>query len=132
MFDDLKATLRDLISARLAPDDRRAAVVSMKDALVRAKMGIDDLRDAHAQSQQRLAVEEAELATVERRRAMAEQIADAETVAIAERYARPLRERVVRHRLHPAPRPPRDRPCPGSFSRSCRRCCCPCITRCSS
>ena len=94
MFDDLKATLRDLISARLAPDDRRAAVVSMKDALVRAKMGIDDLRDAHAQSQQRLAVEEAELATVERRRAMAEQIADAETVAIAERYARPLRERV--------------------------------------
>lgn len=94
MFDDLKASLRDLISARLAPDDRRAAVHAMKESIIRAKMALDDLRDGLAQTRQRLATEEAELATVERRRALAEQAADAETVAIAERYARPLRERV--------------------------------------
>jgi hypothetical protein len=94
VFDDLKASIRDLVSARLHPDDRRAAVASMKDALVRAKMGIADIRDGLAATRQRLATEEAELATVERRRVMAEQIADADTVAIAERVARQLRERV--------------------------------------
>lgn len=94
MFDDLKASIRDLIGARLHPDDRRAAVVAMKDALVRAKMGIADIRAGHEATVRRLATDEAELATVERRRAMAEQIADAETVAVAERYARQLRERV--------------------------------------
>ncbi len=94
MFDDLKASLRDLIGARLAPDDRRAAVAAMKDAIIRAKMALDDLRDALATTRKRLAADEAELATVERRKALAEQAADAETVAIAERFARPLRERV--------------------------------------
>ena len=94
MFDDLKASLRDLISARLAPDDRRAAVAAMRDSIVRAKMALDDLRDALASTRQRLSADELELATVERRKALAEQAADADTVAIAERVARPLRERV--------------------------------------
>ena len=94
MFDDLKASLRDLISARMAPDDRRAAVHAMKESIVRARMALDDLRSALASTRQRLATEETELATVERRKALAEQAADAETVGIAERYARQLRERV--------------------------------------
>ncbi len=94
MFDDLKDSLRDLISARLAPDDRRAAVHLMKESIIRAKMALDDLRGSLAQTRERLATEETELATVERRKALAEQAADAETVAIAERYARQLRERV--------------------------------------
>lgn len=94
MFDDLKASLRDLITARLAPDDRRAAVAAMKDALVHARMGLDDLRQGLAHSQQRLQSEEAELATVERRKGLAEQIGDAETVSVAERFAQHHRDRV--------------------------------------
>ena len=99
MFEELKDSLRELISTRLSPDDRRAAVHGMRDALVRAKLGIDDLRSAVGQTRARLAQEESELATVERRRQLAEQIQDAETVAVASKYAEQHSERVaVLHR----------------------------------
>ncbi|MBI2797264.1 MAG: hypothetical protein HYX65_11220 [Gemmatimonadetes bacterium] len=101
MFEELKDSLRELISTRLSPDDRRAAVQAMRDALVRAKLGIDDLRAGVGQTRTRLAQEEAELATIDRRRQLAEQIQDAETVAVATRYAEHHAERlaVLRRKL---------------------------------
>ena len=94
MFEDLKESLRDLIGARLSPADRRAAMSAMRDGLVHAKLAIDDLRGAVAQSRTRLAADEAELATVARRRQLAEGIGDTETVTVADKFGRHLAERV--------------------------------------
>ena len=60
----------------------------MKDTLVQAKMGVDDLRDALAASRRKLESEQRELATVRRRKELATGIQDAETMAVAERFER--------------------------------------------
>ena len=94
MFEDVKQSLRDLMGARLSPVDRRAAMSAMRDGLVHAKLAIDDLRGAVAQSRARLTADEAELAIVERRRQLADGIGDAETVSVADKFSRHLAERV--------------------------------------
>ncbi|MFN9575194.1 MAG: hypothetical protein ACK6AH_01370 [Gemmatimonadota bacterium] len=95
MFDDLRRAFRDLMAAPLDPDERRPALAAMRDTLVRAKMALDDVRDQVSATRRRLAEEEAELATVQRRRQLAEQVADAETAAVAAKYEAPLLERVA-------------------------------------
>jgi hypothetical protein len=87
VFEDLRSSLSDLFAARLSPTDRRSALASMKEGLVHARMALDDMRRALETSRAALAAEERELATVERRKGLAEQIGDRETVAIAERFA---------------------------------------------
>jgi hypothetical protein len=93
MLDQLRDAMRGL-SDRLAPEERRRVAASMKDALVHAKMALQDLRSAIATTEQRLAAERTELQTVERRLGLAEQINDQETVAIARRFAAQHGERV--------------------------------------
>jgi len=66
----------------------------MRDTLVQAKMGLQDLRDGLAKSRQRLEQERRELDTVLRRKKLAEGIADTETVRLAEQYERLHVERV--------------------------------------
>ncbi len=66
----------------------------MRDALVHAKLGLNDLRASLATTNTRLASERAELDTVRRRQGLAAQINDEETVAIAERFAVQHQERV--------------------------------------
>lgn len=95
MFDDIRRAFRDLMAAPLDPEERRPALAAMRETLVRAKMAVDDLRDQVAATRKRLAEEEAELVTVQRRRALAEQAADAETAAVAARFEAPLVERVT-------------------------------------
>ena len=95
VFEELKDSLRELIATRLSPDDRRAAVHGMRDALVGAKLGIDDLRGGVGHTRARLSQEEAELVTIERRRLLAEQIEDAETVAVAVKFAEQHGDRVA-------------------------------------
>ena len=58
----------------------------MKQTLVQARMGLDDLRAGIAQTRQRLAAEQRELETVRRRKGLAAGINDTETVALAEKY----------------------------------------------
>jgi len=65
----------------------------MKDTLVRARMGIDDLRAGVELTRSRLLAERRELETVQRRKTLAQGIGDAETVAVAERYERQHAER---------------------------------------
>lgn len=67
----------------------------MRDALVHAKLGLNDLRASLATTNARLASERAELETVRRRQGLAAQIHDEETVAIAERFAVQHQERVA-------------------------------------
>src|SRR3954469_19983641 len=67
----------------------------MRDTLVQARVGLQDLRDGLAQSKRRLELERRELDTVQRRKRLAEQINDAETVRLAGQYEQMHVERVA-------------------------------------
>lgn len=86
MFEHFRQSLRDLMDRSTPPEERRAGLAQMKQTLVQARMGLDDLRSGIAQTRQRLAAEERELETVRRRKGLAAGINDTETVALAEKY----------------------------------------------
>ncbi len=92
-LDSLRDALRGL-SARLDPDERRRVSQTMREALVHAKLGIQELRDGVVTTEKRLSSEQSELDTVRRRQALAAQIHDEETVAIAARFAAQHADRV--------------------------------------
>ncbi len=94
MFDQLRDSIRAL-SDRLAPEERRRVTFSMRDAMVYAKLAIQDLREGVVKTQERLVLERAELDTVQRRQGLAAQIGDQETVTIAERFAAQHAERAA-------------------------------------
>lgn len=94
MFEHLRDSLRGL-SDRLAPEERRRVTASMRDALVHAKLGLAELREAARSTEARVATERAELETVRRRLGLAAQINDLETVAIAEKFASQHAERLA-------------------------------------
>jgi hypothetical protein len=95
VFEDIRAALRDLLSGGVPPNERRAVLAEMRDTLVRARMGLDDLKRGVEETRKRLAQEVREHETAERRRALAEQIGDNETVTIAVKYAAHHAERVA-------------------------------------
>jgi predicted nucleic acid-binding Zn-ribbon protein len=68
------------------PEERRAGLAQMKQTLVQARMGLDDLRKGIEQTRQRIASEQRELDTVRRRKGLAAGINDQETVSLAEKY----------------------------------------------
>ncbi len=86
MFENFRQSLRDLMDRSTPPEERRAGLAQMKQTLVQARMGLDDLRGGIAHTRQRLAAEQRELDTVRRRKGLAAGINDAETVALAEKY----------------------------------------------
>jgi hypothetical protein len=94
MFDSLKDAIQDLLHGRVNPADRRAVIAEMKRALVRARLGVDDLREGVEQTRRKLIAERDQLATVLRRKALAEGINDAETVTLASKYEQQHGERV--------------------------------------
>lgn len=94
MFEQLRDALRGF-SDRSSPDERRRSAYAMKEALVHAKLGVQDLKEAVAVTARRVDEERNELATVERRLGLATQINDQETVAIAERFRAQHAERVA-------------------------------------
>lgn len=94
MFDSFRQTLRDLMDRATPPEERRAGLARMKQTLVTARLGLDDLRASAAATRQRLEAERRELETVRRRKGLAAGINDAETVALAEKYESHHSERV--------------------------------------
>ena len=86
MFDNFRESLRDLMDRSTTPEARRAGLAQMKQTLVQARMGLDDLRGGIEQTRQRLAAEQRELETVRRRKGLAAGINDLETVQLAEKY----------------------------------------------
>jgi len=76
------------------PEERRAGLARMKQTLVTARMGLDDLRGGVALTRQRLDAERRELETMRRRKGYAAGISDSETVALAEKYEAHHAERV--------------------------------------
>ena len=95
MFENLKASIADLLGGRIAPADRRAVIGEMKRALALAKLGIEDLQASAEVTRRRLAEERDKLATATRRRTLAEGINDAETVALAARFEAQHAERIA-------------------------------------
>lgn len=86
MFDSFRTSLRELMDRATPPEERRAGLARMKQTLVTARMGLDDLRRGIAVTRQRLLAEQEQLATMRRRKGLAAGINDAETVALAEKY----------------------------------------------
>lgn len=94
MFDSFRQALHALMDRAMPPEERRAGLAHMKQTLVTARMGLDDLRGGVAITRQRLVKEQRELETVRRRKGLAAGIEDAETVALAERYEAVHAERI--------------------------------------
>lgn len=101
MFDSFRQSLNDLMDRATPPEERRAVLTRMKQTLVQARMGLDDLRGGVAITRQRLAAEMTELETMRRRKVAAETINDAETVALSAKYEAMHAERadVLRRKL---------------------------------
>jgi hypothetical protein len=95
MFDAFRRSLENLVNGTAAsPEARRDALARMKETLVQARLGVEDLRQGVAQTRSRLAAERRELETVRRRKGLADGIGDRETVGVAERFERHHVERV--------------------------------------
>lgn len=94
MFESLRKSLDDLLSRSTPPEERRQIVSRMRDTIVQAKVGLQDLRDGLEKSRHRLEAERRELDTVQRRKRLAEQINDIETVRLATQYEQLHSERV--------------------------------------
>lgn len=95
MFERLRQTVRDAMSRASSPEDRRAVVTLMREALVEARVGLSNIRAATQATQAKLSAERAELDTVQRRGRMAAEISDQETVAVAAQYERRHLERIA-------------------------------------
>lgn len=93
-FDNFRKSLEDMMNRHTPPTDRREAASQMRDTLIQARMGLSEMRDGLQKARQRLELEERELETVKRRRQMALDINDAETVAIADKFMATHGERV--------------------------------------
>jgi hypothetical protein len=86
MFEHLRQSLKDLASGAIPPAQRSAAMAHMRATLVQARVGLADIAAAIETTRSRLAAEQGELDTVRRRKALAAQIGDNETVDIASRF----------------------------------------------
>ena len=95
MFENMRQAWRDAMSRASSPGEGRAVLAMMRQALVEAKVGVSQVRDALDGTRAQLAREQKELETAERRGRMAAEIRDDETVRIAERYATKHRGRVA-------------------------------------
>ena len=101
MFESFRQSLNDLMDRATPPEERRAVLSRMKETLVLARMGLDDLRGGVVVTRQRLDSETRELDTMRRRKSAASVIQDAETVALAEKFELVHAERadVLRRKL---------------------------------
>jgi hypothetical protein len=95
VFEQLRRSLDELLAKATKPEERRTIVARMKSTLVQAKVGVDDLHDGLAKSRRQLDAERKELETVKRRKQLAVDIKDAETVTIAERFEKQHAERIL-------------------------------------
>ena len=93
VLEGLKARLDQLLREG-ARSDPRAYAAGLREALLEARLGVGALRKALAATGEELASERKLLEDAERRGRLAQAVPDAETVAIAARFAARHRERV--------------------------------------
>lgn len=95
MFEHLRQSLNELLDRATKPEERRTVIARMKNTLVQATMGLDDIRNSHRMLEKKLEIERKELETVRRRRELAAGINDAETVAVADRFEKQHSEKLA-------------------------------------
>ena len=86
MFDEVRQAFRELLHGNVPPEGRRELIAVMKDTLVQARIAMDDLKEGIEVTRKRVAVEMHELETIRRRKGLAQNVGDEETVRIAERF----------------------------------------------
>lgn len=94
VFEGFRRSFDDLLTRATRPEERRVVAARMRDTLVQAKAGLNDLRDGLDKARRRLKAEEDELETIRRRKGLAEGIGDRQTVDIAAKYEAMHAERV--------------------------------------
>lgn len=95
MFDEIRQAFRELLHGNVPPEGRRELIAVMKDTLVQARLAMDDLRDGVEVTRKRVERERGELETIRRRKGLAQNVGDAETVAVAERFESQQAERLA-------------------------------------
>jgi hypothetical protein len=95
VFEDLRRAFNELLNGNVPAADRRGMVQEMRDTLVHARMALDDIRKGIQVTTRRLERERTELATVVRRKGLAETRGDAETVSVAARFELQHQERIA-------------------------------------
>jgi hypothetical protein len=93
VFDGLKARLDRLLREHTS-SDRRGYAAGLREALLEAKVGLTTMREALLASERELEAERKQLEDAERRGRLAAAVPDAETVALAERFAERHRVRI--------------------------------------
>ena len=89
--------MRDAFRAALdaaSTPDLRSLARQMREAVVDAKVAVAEVREAVVRTERELTLERQRLADAERRGRLAGEIQDAETVAVADRFAAKHRERL--------------------------------------
>ena len=95
MFKRLREKLEAALAAATPPADLYDIAGRMREAVIEARAGLGQMRDALAVSERELEALRRELETTERRRGLAAGIQDAETVEVADRYLARHRERAA-------------------------------------
>jgi hypothetical protein len=93
VFESVKARLERFLREHTRPDSR-ARAASLREAILEGKVGINTMRGALAATERELVIERRQLDDAERRGRLAAEVPDAETIALAERFAVRHRERV--------------------------------------
>lgn len=93
VFDGLKARLDRFLREHTSSDPRGYAA-GLREALLEAKVGLTTMREALTASERELEAERKLLEDAERRGRLAATVPDAETVALAERFAERHRSRI--------------------------------------
>jgi chromosome segregation ATPase len=95
VFKRLRQAVEAALAAATPAADLHDLGARMREALIEARAGLGRMRDALEQTSRELAVLQREIATADRRRALAAEIADGETVEVADRYLAKQRERAA-------------------------------------
>ena len=95
VFKRLREALEQALASATPPEDLYDLAGRMRTALVEARAGLGEMRDAAEKTDRELALLRREVETAERRRELAAGINDAETVTVAEAYVAKHRERAA-------------------------------------
>jgi hypothetical protein len=95
MFEGLRARLDRFLAEATPPADRRAQAGALREAIVQAKVAVRTMQDALAVTERELEIERRQGEDAARRGRLAADIGDAETVAVAERFAARHAERLA-------------------------------------
>jgi hypothetical protein len=95
VFERLRDAVRAALEAATPPGNLRELARQMREAVVDAKVAVQEMRAALARTEIELKVEAQRLSDAERRGRLAAEIQDQETVEVAQRFAARHRERVA-------------------------------------